>query len=130
MSTTLGVDGELELFYERWNDAFDRRDADAFVALYAPEARLMPPGSPALVGRDAISAYLEASFFAAPVEGSEMRSATVVEAGDFLVDIGTYAITFAGGMQMAGNYLTMFRPLEAGGLEACYDIFSPSDTPA
>ena len=130
MSETLGVHGELERFYERWNDAFDRRDADGFVALYAADARLMPPGSPALVGRNAIRGYLLASFFAAEVKSSEMRSAPLVEAGDFLVDIGTYSITFGGGVEMAGNYLTMFQPLDAGGLEACYDIFSPSDSPA
>jgi uncharacterized protein (TIGR02246 family) len=130
MSTTLGVHGELERFYRSWNDAFDRRDAGAFVALYAADAWLMPPGSPVLAGREAIRAYVEASFFASGVVSSEMQSAKSIEAGDYLVDIGTYAITFDGGAQMAGNYMTMFRISGKNGLEAAYDIFTPSDVPA
>jgi uncharacterized protein (TIGR02246 family) len=129
MSTTVGVHGELDRFYQSWNDAFDRRDAAAFVALYAADARLMPPGSPALVGRDAIGAYVEATFFAGGVVGSQMHSATLIETGDYLVDIGTYSITFGGGIETTGNYLTMFRAGGENGLEAAYDIFSPSDVP-
>lgn len=129
MSTTLGVHGVLETFYARWNAAFDEKDAGAFVDLYTADARLMPPGSPALVGRAAIREYIESSFFAAGVVGSEMQSATVEDTGDFLIDIGTYAITFARGVETAGNYLTMFRRSDGGGLQACYDIFSPSDAP-
>jgi uncharacterized protein (TIGR02246 family) len=130
MSTTVGVHGVLESFYARWNAAFDEKDAATFVDLYAADARLMPPGSPALVGRDAISAYIEATFFAAGVVGSEMQSATVEDTEDFLIDIGTYVITFGGGAQTAGNYVTMFRRCEDGRLQACYDIFSPSDASA
>lgn len=129
MSTTLVANDELARFYRCWNDAFDRRDAGAFVALYAADARLMSPGSSALVGREAIRAYVEATFFAFGGVDSEMCSAKVIEAGDYLVDIGTYAITFDGGMQMAGNYLTMFHTSGENGLEAAYDIFSPSDVP-
>ncbi|MDT5170266.1 MAG: hypothetical protein QOD02_3601, partial [Mycobacterium sp.] len=36
-------------------------DGDAFVVLYASDARLMTPGSPSVVGRDAIRGYLEAA---------------------------------------------------------------------
>ena len=129
MSTTTGVEGQLVDFYQQWNAAFDRRDAEAFVALYADDARLMPPGSEALIGRAAIKAYIEAGFFAAGVEGSEMLSAVTIEAGDHVTDIGTYAITFGGGIEMRGNYMTMFRTDADGQLRACYDIFSPSDLP-
>jgi uncharacterized protein (TIGR02246 family) len=129
MSTTLGVHGELERFYRSWNDAFDRRDAEGFVAHYAADAWLMPPGSPALVGRDAIRPYVEA-MFASGVVGSEMHSAKVIEAGEYLVDIGTYVMTLDGVLKTTGNYMTMFRTLAENGLETSYDIFSPSDVPA
>jgi uncharacterized protein (TIGR02246 family) len=128
-STTVGVHGQLAHFYERWNAAFDAKDVRAFVDLYTEDARLMPPGSPALVGRDAISAYIETSFFAAGVEGSEMQSAAVEDTGAFIIDIGTYVITFAGGIQAAGNYVTMFSRGPDDGLQARYDIFSPSVLP-
>jgi hypothetical protein len=45
MSTTLGIHAELERSRRCWNDASDRRDAGAFVALSAADAWFMLPGS-------------------------------------------------------------------------------------
>jgi uncharacterized protein (TIGR02246 family) len=128
-SLTHVVQDQLTDFYRRWNAAFDERDATAFVALYAPDARLMAPGVAPLLGRDAIRTYIETSFFSVGRVGSEMTSAAVVETSDHVVDIGTYALTFEGGLRTTGNYVTMFRRSSDGGLEACYDIFSPIDSP-
>ncbi|MDT5303360.1 MAG: hypothetical protein QOG79_6605 [Mycobacterium sp.] len=127
MSMTHGPHGELGLFYERWNAAFDQRDSAAFVALYAPNARLMPPGAMALVGRDAIRSYIEKTFFAVGIVGSQMQSAIVIDDREYVTDIGTYVLTFEGGLRATGNYMTIFRPSVDGELQACYDIFSASD---
>jgi hypothetical protein len=60
-TTTLGMHEKRAGFWGRSNVPFGQRDGDAFVVLDASDARLMTPGSPSVVGRDAIRGYLEAA---------------------------------------------------------------------
>jgi ketosteroid isomerase-like protein len=43
--------------YEAWNEAFNRGDAGAVAALYAENARLLPPTHEVIEGRQAIGAF-------------------------------------------------------------------------
>jgi uncharacterized protein (TIGR02246 family) len=61
-------------------DAFNARDLDALVALYEPEAVLVPQAGQRAVGRDAIREAL-AGFLAA-FEAIELTTRGVVERGD------------------------------------------------
>jgi ketosteroid isomerase-like protein len=62
---------------EEWKDAAARRDLDAMMAIYAPDARELLAGMPPVVGREAIRAFyggLIASMPALPISSMRKRS--------------------------------------------------------
>lgn len=83
MSPTVGVHGELPSS-PALKRALDRGDTDAFAALYASNAWLMPSSSP-VVGRDTIRPFV-AAMFESGVKSWEMNSGNVIMAGNYVVD--------------------------------------------
>jgi ketosteroid isomerase-like protein len=87
-----------------WTQAFNAGDPASLAALYAENARSLPPGGPAVVGRDAIEAYWREDLG----EGGAATSLTPVDVlaeGDLLHVEGTYQVTGRDGAELAaGQY--------------------------
>jgi len=95
------------------------KDTNAVVALYAPDAYVLPPSAPRCDGAEAIH-KLFAGMLAMP--GLQLTlepgQKIISQAGDLVVDIGTYDFQATGPgkkpMHDVGKYLTVFKKGDAG----------------
>ncbi len=91
-------------------DPFVRRDVDFIANLYAPQGRLMPPGMPAAVGRDAVRQAFTGVLSApdAALTFGDDPEIVISQAGDMVYEIGTYRYGFTspqGPVVDEGKYL-------------------------
>jgi ketosteroid isomerase-like protein len=95
------------------------RDSNTILAMYAPDAYLMPQGMPTMNGLDAIHTGWT-GFLATPGLDLKFESTKkmVSEAGDMVVDVGTYVqkMQDAKGktVEDKGKYVTVFKKTDAG----------------
>lgn len=113
--------------------AIERRDVDATVAFYAPDATLLPAAAPAIDGTDAIRAEWT-SLFAIPAfqNAGEMTSHSVSSSADMAFTRGTYATTLTGHegelLIERGKWVTIWRREPEGSWRIVVDIYN-TDTP-
>jgi uncharacterized protein (TIGR02246 family) len=96
--------------------AFNAQNAEAAAAFYAPDAVLMPPDMPAVVGRDAIRAGMEAMMGQMPPGSVFALHLTSVSAnGPIAVDRGEWSTTLPGpdgaSMEIRGKYLAEWHKI-------------------
>ena len=87
---------------EAWTKASNAGDLAALAALYAEDARTLPPGGPPVVGRADIESYWRADLG----EGNVTTTLVPVDAiaqGDLLQVEGTYQVTGGEGADVAGG---------------------------
>ena len=105
-SVSPGVSPELK---HSWEVNFNRGDAAAVVALYAPDAQLVMSGSETAKGREAIRAVVEAMI----KSGAKVHidSSQNVGAGDIAYVFGTYSVLdHEGGKDIErGSYVEVWR---------------------
>lgn len=80
---------------ERWKAAAARRDLEGMMSIYAPDARELLPGMPAIVGRGAIREFYGRVIEEHPrfAHEFEMEEIIVAGSGDLAVVRGTYRFT-------------------------------------
>lgn len=80
---------------ETWAAAAARRDLDGMMAIYAPEAQELLPGSPPIVGRDAIRHFYHGLFEQFPrlAHHFHAEAITVAQSRDLAVVRGRYRFT-------------------------------------
>ena len=87
-----------------WSQALNAGDATALSALYADEARVLPPGGPALVGRAEIESYWKADIGTGGTTTTVTPTAATAQ-GDLLHVEGTYDAKGKDGATLArGQY--------------------------
>lgn len=104
------------------------RDSSALVsAFYAHDAVLMPPGHPAVEGRDGIRAFLQ-GLIDAGASGIKLDTHTVVSAGNLAWGRGSYVLTVAPPAGVpgrdTGKYIVCYRRQPNGSWRAVADIFN------
>ena len=85
-----------------WTAAFNAGDTAALAALYAEDARTLPPGGPAVIGRSEIESYWRADLG----EGGVKTTLTPVDAvaqGNLVHIEGTYQVDGDKGVGVAGG---------------------------
>ncbi len=116
----------IERSSQRFVEAMAAGDADAVAALYLPDAIVLPPGAPPVVGRDAI----RADFAAMLASGGLVVTLTTDEVtryGDDAVERATIAILADGKVVQTGKSLVVWR-LVGGEWLYARDMYS-WDTP-
>lgn len=118
---------ELE---REWLRRFQQGDTAWIAERHAEQGRMMPPGSEAAVGRDAVrSAWGEM----VRTEGLELTfepsEAHVSEGGDMAYVIGTYDMTLPDGAEDEGKYLVVWVR-EGGEWRIAADMFNSNRPPA
>lgn len=85
----------IEALDDRWREAAARRDLDAMMAIYAPDARELLPGLPPIVGRDAIRAFYGDLMDRFPRFSNEFETDEfiVARSADLVVARGRYRFT-------------------------------------
>ena len=77
---------------ERWVDAFNQGDAAAIAGLYTEEAKLLPPNSSIVVGREGIQAVLQ-GFFDAGAGDYQSTDLELSVSGDMAYVVGKQTVT-------------------------------------
>jgi ketosteroid isomerase-like protein len=93
--------------------AFNAGEVETLVAMYAPDAEVMAPGSPRAVGHDAIRALLtkdSAGMKAAGVSIELNDDDKAAASGDLGYHSGSYVVKDASGAVVdSGNYLAVMQ---------------------
>ena len=77
----------------RLEEAYNSRDIAALVTILTEDVVFLPPGAPAMVGRDNVVAMHQASFRQSAdryTSALDHSSSEIIVAGDWAVDRGTY----------------------------------------
>ncbi len=104
----------IEASNQAFMRAFEARDSKALAAMYAEDAKLLPPNEERVLGREAIQGFWE-SFLQLPVETLRLETVEVHGGDDAVTEEGNYVVTGAGGRTVeAGKYLVIWKKTEAG----------------
>ena len=101
-------------------------DVERMVAIYAPDAVLMPPNMPTMMGTDAIRKFWSGMLQGGKVELDLMAEDFVIT-DDVVVERGRYAVNAP--VQDSGKYVIVLRKHE-GKWRAVTDIFNSDLAPA
>ena len=120
---------ELFRVDQAWARAAADRDVEGSLSFWADDARVFPPGQPALVGKDAIRGYVKAAFAMPGFSIGWKTSEFVISAsGDLAYGFGTNEVTLDGpdGKPITehGRALTVWRKDPAGAWKCVVDIWN------
>ena len=97
----------IEAANKRFVEAFSKGDAARIAAMYAEGARVLPPNSPMVQGRQRIQELWQ-SFI--NTGAKLMLSTSDVEAqGNVVYEVGTYELIFPDNKRDAGKYVVIWR---------------------
>jgi len=94
--------------------ALAAHDAKALSLLYTDDAKLLPPNTEPVLGRDAIAKYWE-SLLELPIQSIQLETVDVHGAGDDVTEEGRYTLLGSKGETIeVGKYLVVWRKTDAG----------------
>ncbi len=93
-------------------DSFSRADAAGLAALYTEDAKLLPPGSPMMTGKEAIQSFWQGAMDMG-IKEARLDSVEVESDGNLACEIGRFALTVQpqGGesSMMTGKYVVVWK---------------------
>jgi ketosteroid isomerase-like protein len=116
---------------QRFGAWFGAGQADSLAATYAVNAHLMPPGMPAVVGRDSIRAWFAGYFSQGPAGELTLQVLDASANGPMAVERGRWKIVPPAGSPMtadSGKYLAHWHQIEGNRWQLVDDIWN-SDVP-
>ena len=116
-----------------WSAVAGSGDLERTLAYWSDDAMLLPPGSPALVGKDAIRAYVAESLRIPGFRISwKTNDVTAAASGDLAYGVGTNRVSFTGPdgkrVTVEGNAVTVWRK-DAAGWKCIVDIWNEAPAP-
>ena len=117
-----------------WARVAQSGDLERILAYWSDDAALLPPGSPALVGKAAIRAYIAQSLRTPGFAISwKTNDVTVAASGDLAYGVGTNRVSFTGpdgkAVVVEGNAVTVWRKDAAGAWKCVVDIWNDAPAP-
>lgn len=112
---------------QAWEDALNAGDVDAVVALYTPDARILPPNGKMTRGSAGVRAE-----FSAMIDAGLSGDLTSVEAavsGDIAYNVGTFTLKSGDELVDVGKFIEIWRRGDDGQWRIANDIYN-SDRPA
>jgi len=105
-------EGQIKAKEKAWHEAFNAGDAKALVALYAPDAMMLPPNAEPVKGRKSIE-----EFWAGSMEGvkgklkiQEVGVLEVLVQGDLAYSLGRFTILDVDGKVVdRGKYVAIWK---------------------
>jgi len=131
---TIDAKAEILRLDAEWAKAAEARDLERILSYWSDDASVFPPGSPALVGKDAIRAYIGQSLQMPGFRISwKTNEVTVAESGDLAYGVGTNRVSFTGPdgkpVTVEGKAVTVWRKDSAGGWKCVVDIWNDVPSP-
>ena len=130
MSTTVtDYRAEVLAIARAWEQCASVKDARGIAGLYTENATLLPPGQPAITGRQNIQGFWQ-GFFDAGASDAKLTSIQISGSGDLAYEIGGYSAMMpqpsGGTAPGTGKYLVVFERQQDGTLKMKADMFSPN----
>ena len=117
----------VEKTIAQWKKYANRKDAAGLAGLYAEDATLLPPGMPAIKGRQNIQKFFE-GFFAAGASDARLWPVDVAGFGDMAFEIGAFEATLpvpqGGTARTEGKYLVVWKRRQDGTIQLLVDMFN------
>jgi uncharacterized protein (TIGR02246 family) len=102
-------------------------DAALIASVYAPDARLLPPGSPAVTGGEIEQYWQEA--LGQGVTGGVLKTVSLEERDDVAVEEGQYEVRVGADVVETGKYVVIHRRQPDGGWRLGLDIWNSDSAP-
>ena len=107
--------------------AANNKDAATVANFYTDDATLMPPGSPAIKGRQNIQQFWK-SFFDAGASDGKLNVGEVNSLGDTAYELGTFEANMPTGQgkttRTQGKYVVIWKRQTDGNIKMAVDIFN------
>jgi uncharacterized protein (TIGR02246 family) len=123
----------IEAANGRFKAAYLRGDTVAIADNYTDDVIVMPQGSPAVRGRDAVRTYMAPEVSRAPSEVKEFNTTTedVMVAGDLAVETGTFEFVprSTTAATEKGKYVTVWKRQADGSWKIVRDVYNANAAP-
>jgi uncharacterized protein (TIGR02246 family) len=120
---------EIQAIIDAFTKAANAKDANTLAGFYADDATLLPPGQPAIKGKDNIRNFWQ-DFLNAGAGDAALKIVSVDGSGDLVYEIGEWAAIMpspGGGTAPAtGKYLVVYKRQPDGKLKMVADMFGPN----
>ena len=103
--------------------AVNRQDAAAMAAMYTEDARLLPPDSEIVSGRQAIQQFWQGAFDMG-VSGGELRPQQVEVRDDLAYEMSTATLRMGEGATQALKYVVIWKRQAGGAWQLAVDIWN------
>jgi uncharacterized protein (TIGR02246 family) len=116
---------DIEAGEQRWLGAFNGGDASGVAAIYATDARLLPPNSEIVQGRSEIEAFVKD--FVQTGAKLKFDLLTVHETPELCASVGRYEMDFppeSGAPQDRGKFIEVWKRQSDGSWLIVDDIFN------
>lgn len=117
----------IKKVYEKYTELANSGNATGLVEFYTEDAALMAPGSPRLVGRDAIRENWQNSLDGG-VGDISLNTTEVLDGGDIAVETGTLSSTGPGEdgsrVSKTGKFIVVWKRDESGSWRIHRDIWN------
>jgi ketosteroid isomerase-like protein len=113
---------DVDVLNARFFEAVEKRDAGAMASLYTPEARVMPPGAPAVSGHG-IQEFWQ-SVLDMGVNGGALKTVSLEELGDVAIEVGQYELRINANVVDVGKYVVVHRRQPDGSWKFDIDIWN------
>lgn len=123
----------VQAAHDEYVKAVGNHDAAGVAALYAKDARLLPPGEPMVTGRTAIETWGQ-GMFDMGVKSLELNELDIIDSGELTISVGAYRLVVeppgADRMEDVGKYIEVYRSKADGSVEIILDTFNSDLPPA
>jgi uncharacterized protein (TIGR02246 family) len=119
---------DIDALNATFQQGLEKGDADLMASVYAPDARLFPPGSEVVDG-PAIRHFWQGAIDAG-VTGGTLETLTVEEHDDIAVEQGRYELQVGADLADRGKYVVVHRRQPDGTWRFGLDIWNSSQPEA
>lgn len=125
----LDVSEEIRAANESLMKAIKAQDVKTLVSLYTEDARVLPPNSPPLEGKESITTMWEVMFESSPMN-MQLKTLSAEAFGTTAVEEGVYEVLLPDGQAVdKGKYIVIWKKVDGKWL-LHQDIFNTSQPPA
>ena len=121
-----GVRNAIEAANQKFIEAFNRGDTAAIAAMYSSDAKVLPPNSQTVEGRQNIQSFWQ-SLITMGAKLGQLETIKVESRGDIAYEVGKYTLSIqpAGGQAVTdtGKYVVVWKR-QGGGWRLAADIWN------
>ena len=118
---------DVDALNETLVQALEKGDSALAATIYAPDARLLPPGSEPATGQEIQATWQ--SVIDMGVTGARLETVSLEERDDLAVEEGRYEMYVGSDTADSGKYVVVHRRQHDGSWKYAIDIWNSSRTP-